>query len=506
MPGDVYEGWLTDGNVWSTQDGTIFIKPNGMPIPFQWLGNCSMLEDGTDTYGSTVVTRKRNPNGGVGVHSIYQGAGEMSSVGLVIKKLQYDRKKSELRRCWWVLDDREMCGGIGADYWNQWREIKRYCYGRFTERTDLGTSIGNEDPDERTITLPFSSIVDYTVDLYRLTGEIDSTTGSVMMVDVAAFQPERCPDGCDDQEACIVMAITETDVGNSYVVPNYNGGALNSWGTPVALTAFGVQSATQIAGARQFGIVVSNGASSLIYTNDLFATQTQIQTTDMAVHAPLSVDLIDQSFVVVGGADGYVYVSRDSSQSYETVSSGGATTSDITRVMVSRSNPQVIYGVSSAGDVIIKSENGGRTWQAMTATGGGNGITALWIHPFNHNYVLVGTDAGEIYETTDGAVAWTEQLDLPGLTVATKPNTTIQDIVGCGCDSLGLITENSADDERLFYRNVDGGASGRWYQPPDGYEAVASGKSLNGLTCCDANAFIAVGGEAATDDLILFLA
>jgi len=106
-----------------------------------------------------------------------------------------------------------------------------------------------------------------------------------------------------------------------------------------------------------------------------------------------------------------------------------------------------------------------------------------------------------LFETVDGGVTWTEQAELPNL--GTKANVTIRAIVGCGCGDLGLVTNNLTDDEFYFYRNVDGGASGRWFRPET--EAVAANKELNGLTCCGSSHFVAVGGEAATDNQVLLL-
>jgi hypothetical protein len=497
-----YDQWLMEGTAYKTQDNTLYIQKYATLDQFQWMGNCARIDDGEQPLGDIATTRKRSPNGGTVVDDASAGIPDTASTSVVMKKLQADRKKTDLKRCWWTLDDREMCGGKGSDYWNRWEEITRYCQGRATGRTINATSFGEEEEADRMVTMPFGFVS--VVDMYRVTGEIDSTADTEMWMDVAAFQPERCPDACDDEEGCIVVAITEDDSATPHAVISYDGGDHGSWGAQIALTAFGVNDATQIAGARHFGVVTCVGDSSLIVTQDLFATQTNIATADMTAHAPTSVDLIDQSFVVVGGADGYVFGSGDGGVTWRTLSEGGATTNAITRIQIARSNPQVIYAVSSADDVCIKSENGGRTWYAQALTTSAGGLTALWVDPRNHNNVIVGTDLGEVYATTDGAQTWVEQSMLPGLTAATKPNTTIADIVGCGCGDLGLITENSSDDARLFLRNVDNGADGRWFQPAE-YEAVTSGKSLTGLTCCGPNHFLAVGGEAGTDDLILLL-
>jgi photosystem II stability/assembly factor-like uncharacterized protein len=311
---------------------------------------------------------------------------------------------------------------------------------------------------------------------------------------------------CDDQEECVLIAVTEDDITNSYMAVNTQGGKEAGWGAPITLTALGANDANQVACAGGLVVIVSTANASVLVSPDLGTTQIDIATTDMGSHAPASVDMMDQSFIVVGAADGYIYGSYDGGQdqnTWETLSDGGATALAITRIMIARDNPQVIYGVSNAGDVIIKSENGGRTWFAQQPTGGGNNITALCV--VNQNHVLVGTDAGEVYESVDGGDAWTEQTTLGVLTAATKANTTIKDIVDNGCGELGLVTENTSDDEGWFLRNVDNGASGKWFHP-DECEDPASGKDYNGLACCGNNHFVGAGGEAATDDFVALIA
>lgn len=501
MPDFNYDQWLADGTVEQTTDNTPYIKRAQSLDPFVWMGNCVRIDETAAPYGDITITRKRSPRGGVVPHTALQGIPDVVTVPVIMKKIQADRKRTDLKKCWWVFDDRLYCGGAGSSDPFGWSEIHRLWMGRFTNRADSATSYGEEAPAERMVTMAFGALQE--CDLYRIVRTIFSPGGSVQFTDVATFDTERCPDECDDREGCIVVAVTETDVANSYAVVNRQGGDVAAWETPITLTGFGINSATQVAGFREFGVIVSSADASLIYTRDLFANQTYIQTTDMAAHAPLCVDLIDESFIIAGGADGYIYISRDGAATWQTVSEGGTTTSDLTRVRISRSNPQVIYAISSAADVIIRSDNGGRTWYAQTATGtGGTGPTSIEINPIAHNIVRVGTDAGELFESDDGGNSWVEQTDLPDLTALTKANTTIADIYHAGCGVWGLVTENSADDERLFYRNVDNGADGRWFQTAEG-EAVASGKSVTGLTACGPNEFVAVGGETVTDDLVM---
>ena len=485
-----YEGWLTEGLVRMTHDDAIWIRRHGTFDPFTYGGDCMRLDEGTEALGEMTVTQKKNPRGGLERHSVLKAGPAESTTTLVMKKLQYDRKKTDLKFCSWDIDQRAHCGGVDSDDWNQWDEITRYCHGSANERTNPASAYDG-DAEEQLVQFPWASL--WVEDLYRITGDIAAPFATaVQITDVTSCQPARCPDVCDDQEDCIVVTVTNDDGATPKLSVNLYGGDLDQWGAVVALTSFGINDASQVACLGKLIVIVSEGDASIIVTKDWGVTQRNITTTDMTAHAPIGVDMVNQSFIVVVGSDGYVFGSYDAGTTWETLSAGTATTQDLHRVMIARDNPQVIYAVSEDDDVCIKSENGGKTWYAQAATGTGGGLTALYV--VDQRHVLVGTDAGEIFESSNGAQTWTEQTVLDGL--ASQANTTIADIDGCGCGVLGLVTNNTTDDESFFYRNVDGGADGRWYQPAE-YEAVASGDGLVAVTCCGPNHWIGAGGDLA---------
>lgn len=497
-----YEGWLTDGTTRHVQDDTMYIKRFGTFDPFAWMGVCARVDEGTEALGDISSTNKRDPRGGLQTDSVQRGAPGITTDTLVIKKLQYDRMKTDLKNCWWILDQRTTCNGGNADGWNDWQEIIRRCQGGATGRTTPASAFDGENV-EQLVQFAWSSL--YSEDLYRVVGEIGDptlpTAKAVIVTAVTGCQPSRCPDICDDQEDCIVIAVTEDDGATPYFIVNRYGGDIDAWDTEVAFTAWGTEDALDVACAGDFFIAVSNDAGAIIYSDDLGTTQVEVTTTDMTAHQPNCVDMVNQSFIVIGGDDGYVFISYDAGRTWVTADAGNATTQDLTAVMIARDNPQIIYLATNAADVVVKTENGGRTWYATGATGmAGTGPTSLFAT--NQTHVLVGSDAGEIWETSDGGVNWTQQTELPGLT--TKANTTISAITGCGCGDLGLTTLNSSDDESFFYRNVDVGASGKWVQPAN-YEAVAAGYSLQDVTCCGASHFVAVGGDAGIAALEMLL-
>lgn len=329
-----------------------------------------------------------------------------------------------------------------------------------------------------------------------------SITGyPVSLTDVTTCQPSRCPDNCDAQEECVVRAVSKKGGESSpYLFTNLYGGDLDQW-TGVKISEWNDpgDNADAVACLGDFVVIVSNGESAIVYSDDGGTTRVEVT---LATYAPRQLDMIDQGFIVVCADSGRIWGSYDAARTWEVLDDGNATTKQLNRVMIARTNPQVIYAVGNT-DTIIKSENGGETWFEPVATPtGSTNITALWVE--NQSRVLVGTSAGEVFETVDGGATWTEQVDLPSISSATiKEDTTISDIVACGCGVYWLVTKlTDTDGIKRVYRNVDGGASGRWFNPEPG---AAATYDLEAIACCSSNRAIAVGGNGTgIGDVILF--
>jgi photosystem II stability/assembly factor-like uncharacterized protein len=113
--------------------------------------------------------------------------------------------------------------------------------------------------------------------------------------------------------------------------------------------------------------------------------------------------------------------------------------------------------------------------------------------------VLIINDEAEVWETSDGGESWTQQDALPNLPTVPKG----VDMMGCGCDGLWAIVAESSPGPGTYhriYRNVDGGASGRWYVPT---EVQTPSYQPQGIACCDINTAIVVGGQGVTGNVIL---
>lgn len=326
----------------------------------------------------------------------------------------------------------------------------------------------------------------------------------VALVDIDACQPERCPSPCDSQRDCVLAAVTTVDAvaSSPYLVTNLNGGELDEWAW-TELTEW-ASNASAVECLGKFLVIVSEVETAILYSDDRGVTRVEVdqtQVTDWATHGPRQIDALDQTFIIIIGADGYIWGSWDGARTWETLHEGTASAQDLNRVMIARDNPQVIF-VIGAANTVLKSENGGESWYAIQGPGGLYGaqnLTALWV--IDEHTVLIGDDAGNIWETVDGGESWTAQVDPPNL----PTNATISDIVGCGCGILWMTVKDEhaqLEQYNVIYRNVDGGANGRWYRP-DGI--VVSGVYHvpfywpSAIACCGANRAIAVGGD--TDEI-----
>jgi photosystem II stability/assembly factor-like uncharacterized protein len=344
-------------------------------------------------------------------------------------------------------------------------------------------------------------------DLYRLhIAERTGITANVFEIQcVDLCHGERCVN-CGNPETDAVLVAGGIDDGGGaspWILINEDGGAVDSW-TGIDITEWDTFNVDGITCLGTWGAAVSNGAAAALYSRDRFTTRVTITSTDMTANPPWCIDASSQNFAVIGGDNGYIFISRDGLATVETALAGTVTTEDITEIAIAPSNALVVYAASYADDVILKTENGGDTWFQVALTGTAHGIFSLCIHPDDANMVLVGTDDGEIFQTTDGGETWVEQAEVPGL--VTPAATVIRDIdtVGCGV-WFAAISDNAA----VFrvYVNYEDGASGAWeyFNPLDGETYDLTLEPL-AVAAVSANRCVAVGGDNATADLVALLA
>ena len=163
-----YEGWVSTGTPWGETEGVPYLKLADTFDRFVWGGRCMRVTESTEALGDVTVTTRQNPRGGLERDQARLGQPGETTYSLEIKKLQADRKRSDLKVCFWHVDQRMHCGGIDRDSPFQWEEIKRHCYSKFTNRRDSGTNWEGDNPEAL---VAFDSTALYTDDIWRVTLE-----------------------------------------------------------------------------------------------------------------------------------------------------------------------------------------------------------------------------------------------------------------------------------------------------------------------------------------------
>jgi len=147
--------------------GTVWLKETPTFDSFDWGGKCMRIDgDVTETLRAMTVTHRQNPRGGVERDGVRLDPPAEVSLTLMMKHMQADRKKSQLARCLWIIDQRQYC--TDKDAWNKWEEITRYCTCAAASRTMSGTGYDPSDADAM-VGLPNTCL--FGEDIYRLNGE-----------------------------------------------------------------------------------------------------------------------------------------------------------------------------------------------------------------------------------------------------------------------------------------------------------------------------------------------
>jgi len=141
----------------------------------------------------------------------------------------------------------------------------------------------------------------------------------------------------------------------------------------------------------------------------------------------------DPTTYYMGSTGGGLWKTEDAGQHWRNVSDGFFEMGSVGAVAVSESNPNVVYcgmgehaprGVmTSYGDGVYKSIDGGRTWKKMGLEKTQH-IARIVINPHNPDIVLVAAQGAlfapnnerGIYKTTDGGKSWTQVLFVNNLT------------------------------------------------------------------------------------------
>ncbi len=153
------------------------------------------------------------------------------------------------------------------------------------------------------------------------------------------------------------------------------------------------------------------------------------------------------AIIYIGAPAGGLWKTEDGGQTWSS-NTDNLPTLGVSAIAVDYTNPNVLYmgtGDRDAGDAagmgVMKSTDGGSTWQFAKVGMGDVTVGRIIMHPSDHLTLLAATSGG-LFKTTDGGQTWTESINGNFKEVVFKPN-----------DSSVVYASASGN----FYRSSDGG-------------------------------------------------
>lgn len=471
-------------NVFNTQAGNVYLKEAGAFARYVWGGRRMRVDEIQDAIGSLNITTRFNARGGIERDSLLQDIPGVVTTSIVMKHEQADRMKSELAANFWNVDKRMHVEGRDRDAPDKWAEIRRMMWGKATQRTDPASSW--EAEAEGLITLPWSALEAY--DVYPVNYAQGTAVVAHDIIDMKAALASASKPSDN-----LLYAVTgKPTAGDPVLLVNDKGGAVTDW-TEIALTGETVDPVA-VLGLGDF--VMINQGTKVIRSDDRGATLVDIAHTDWAANPMTQMDAIDQSFILGCGENGYIYASFDGARTWETlVGATGPTTENLSRIQISRNNPLVAWAIG-ANNAVIKTENGGYSWFAVT--GPAAGVALLGLHVEATDAILILAADGILYQTEDGGDTWLAQGAMPGVTGTYA----VGDIVSPGADIYYLLLSDAANGDFVF-RNVESGADGYWYQVA---QSDIITERINCIDTTDPNVAVIGGGTADTSSLVAVVA
>lgn len=313
-----------------------------------------------------------------------------------------------------------------------------------------------------------------------------ATTETEILNDIHGNVTADCDDRLEPGDKMIVVADSD-GIAAANVLYSEDGGA--SWAAAAA-QPFGVGDHIV---ACQWFMKDSNterwivgleapvgGQGEIAYSDDQGATWTSVNIGGAAAGhgtvfgGSLHVDEIGN--IWLASALGYIYKSEDSGESWAAKESGVITVQNYNHIHFFDSDVGVVVGDSDSVSVTI---DGGESWSAATAPGGGNNLMCCWMP--ESETIWVGDDAGDLYYSHDFGATWTERTGLSG-TPATINDIEFYD------SQIGLLAADSVAPVGSIHQTVLGGYSWRAVTTP-------TNSGINAIFVVNANLAFMVGND-----------
>jgi len=227
-------------------------------------------------------------------------------------------------------------------------------------------------------------------------------------------------------------------------------------------------------------LVARNGVAAtpaeVAYSDDGGATWTAVTVGAVVLQGAVdsgALFVLNQFNIWFCATGGYIYFSSDGGETWTAQESGILTVNDLRGI--SFFDEDTGYCVGDV-DTVLKTTDGGSTWQAASATGGGNDLLCVFAL---EDRIWIGDDAGSLWFSEDGGVTYTERTGWIG-----SGTGTIDDI-SFDSEYVGYMVHNVGGAGTIFV-TVNGGFTWRRLTTP-------TNAGLNAISAVSENIAYAVG-------------
>lgn len=472
----------------SSDQGSVFIQPDGPGTALYWLGNCYDVDDIEAPQGEITVRQCRNAD------RQYEVVGQTKAppepvtttlTGLSKKTRDYLQK---LR-----------CSGLAALYFMQSACGRQdnpmgYDVARVLHHINIGSRTFSNvamrgEPGETTHALSIQAwpplIEAYGVSVGRVTiAEVLSLN------DIWAEKTGECGDCAAPRDPGDLAALAPDSAAGPATANvdfstnglTFTAGAADPFGA--GLHVMSIASFPINRTGRRWLVAKDapvGGQGEVAYSDNDGTTWTVVSVGGAAAgHGAVygkSLWAPAKEFCILVGRAGYIYKSIDGGATWTAKDAAVITAGAYSGVHFADDK----YGAAvAAAGVVATTIDGGETWDAATVIGGG-AAGNLTVHVFNDKRIMVGDDAGKLWQSTDFGTTWTQ---ITGWTGDSTGDVRSIDFVD---DFVGFMAHNSAAPLGAILRTVDGGAN--WVLLDD----IPTNSGLNSVVAVDANTAYAAG-------------
>lgn len=487
-----------NGEVFTSRDGALWVQPGGPNTRVYYLGchDLAAINEPGSGIGDLIRQFDQNTGGWKVIGQTRTPPGQVTtSIETVMKKAADWLEKSKCPMPVYV--NVRDCGR--ADTFDNY--VRAFILQN-AEVGDKGVSdiVHREDDNGAMMSFDISAIPPL-LRAYEMSVGRVTTSETDALNDVAFTKDIRCAGACGafQDAGAIGYAVGDAAAGSpsntADVLKSTNGG--ETWAACAADPFAGAENISAVVlfriGRDTLRVVVARGTTDagnpaeVAYSDDGGATWTAANvgsTNGQYAARGAALFALDQYNVWLASTSGYIYKSENGGATWTAKETGVLTTGNYNAIHFA--SEQVGFA-GAAADVIVKTTNGGDTWEAVTATGNGGDI--LTVFALDQYRVWVGTDDGEIFYTVDGGTTWSER------TVAGITTGTITDIQFAN-DLIGFLVYNTAGPVGRVYRTINGGYT---WQALD----LVTNAGLNALSVTETNHLFAVGEASGGTAVIL---